>query len=282
MLEHFEITELEEKWNEYNNKKSKFSKKFSYKKIIIGSVISAMILGSVIWLFSSNKKDDNTLKTIQAAAIKTEAKSNNTTIYKESNKTVEKKEISNPNTRGTLNFNDIGINSSVDAGGFIVNNTYEKEKSTILGNEKPFASIPKDEIIDFGNPPAPPKTSSTKTYVKKEPENKKGKVIIKTTPLRVNTKSLEDKFYASNDILYALKLAQSAYDNKRYDEAIKWALISNEIDKNNAKSWVIFAKANYKRGNKQDALIALENFNARISNPEVIATIKQIKNGDLR
>ena len=83
-------------------------------------------------------------------------------------------------------------------------------------------------------------------------------------------------------MLYSLKLAQNAYDNKRYDEAIKWALISNEIDKNSVKSWIIFAKANYKKGNKQDALIALENFNSRVSNPEVIATIKQMKNGDLR
>ncbi|MCZ6169261.1 CDC27 family protein [Campylobacter ureolyticus] len=280
MLEHFEITELEEKWNEYNKNKGKLSKNLGFKKsIIIAFLAGSVFLGLIFWFIFSDKKDNIEVKTTQVST-KNESLPNLESVKVEKNNTFDKKEFSD--ARGELNFNNIGINSSVDAGGFILNNTYEQEKQSFFKEEKTFPSIPKDEIIDFGNPPTPPQTVSNRNYTNVENTPKKGKVIIKTTPLKVDKNSLEEKFYASNDILYSLKLAQNAYDNKRYDEAIKWALISNEIDKNSVKSWIIFAKANYKKGNKQDALIALENFNSRVSNPEVIATIKQMKNGDLR
>lgn len=280
MLEHFEITELEEKWNKYNKNKGKLSKNLAFKKpVLIAFLAASVFLGLIFWFVFSDKKDNIEVKTTQVST-KNESLPSLENIKVEKNNTFDKKEFSD--VRGELNFNNIGINSSVDAGGFILNNTYEQEKQSFLKEEKTFPSIPKDEIIDFGNPPVPPQTVSNRNYTNVENTPKKGKVIIKTTPLKVDKNSLEEKFYASNDILYSLKLAQNAYDNKRYDEAIKWALISNEIDKNSVKSWIIFAKANYKKGNKQDALIALENFNSRVSNPEVIATIKQIKNGDLR
>ncbi|MCZ6132555.1 CDC27 family protein [Campylobacter ureolyticus] len=280
MLEHFEITELEEKWNEYNKNKGKLSKNLGFRKsIIIAFLAGSVFLGLIFWFIFSDKKDNIEVKTTQVST-KNESLPSLESVKVEKNNTFDKKEFSD--ARGELNFNNIGINSSVDAGGFMLNNTYEQEKQSFLKEEKTFPSIPKDEIIDFGNPPVPPQTVSNRNYTNVENTPKKGKVIIKTTPLKVDKNSLEEKFYASNDILYSLKLAQNAYDNKRYDEAIKWALISNEIDKNSVKSWIIFAKANYKKGNKQDALIALENFNSRVSNPEVIATIKQMKNGDLR
>ncbi|MCZ6149776.1 CDC27 family protein [Campylobacter ureolyticus] len=280
MLEHFEIAELEEKWNEYNKNRGKLSKNFALKKsIVLSFLIASVFLGLIFWFVFSDKKDNIEVKTTQVST-KNESLPSLENIKVEKNNTFDKKEFSDK--RGELNFNNIGINSSVDAGGFILNNTYEQDKPTIFKEEKTFSSIPKDEIIDFGNPPVPPQTVSSRNHTKVENTQKKGKVIIKTAPLKVDKNSLEEKFYASNDILYSLKLAQNAYDNKRYDEAIKWALISNEIDKDSAKSWILFAKANYKKGNKQDALIALENFNSRVSNSEVIATIKQMKNGDLR
>ena len=280
MLEHFEITELEEKWNEYNKNRGKLSKNLSFKKsVVIAFLAASVFLGLIFWLVFSNKKENIEVKTAQTS-VKSETLPSVKSTEVEKNNTLDKKKSSDK--RGELNFNNIGINSSVDAGGFILNNTYEQDKQSFSKEEKTFSSIPKDEIIDFGNPPVPPQTVSSRNHTKVENTQKKGKVIIKTAPLKVDKNSLEEKFYASNDILYSLKLAQNAYDNKRYDEAIKWALISNEIDKDSAKSWILFAKANYKKGNKQDALIALENFNSRVTNPEVIATIKQMKNGDLR
>lgn len=97
----------------------------------------------------------------------------------------------------------------------------------------------------------------------------------------MDKKSLEQRFYSTNSITISLELAQMAYDSKNYDEAIKWALISNDIDKTSSKSWIIFAKATHKKGNTKDALFALENFNAKNPNSEIQGVINQIKNGAL-
>lgn len=92
---------------------------------------------------------------------------------------------------------------------------------------------------------------------------------------------MESKFYATNKIEYSLSLAEEAYNKKDYDNAIKWALTSNELDKDNVASWIIFAKANYKKGRKEDALYALETFNAKAKNSEISNLISKIRSDKL-
>ena len=83
------------------------------------------------------------------------------------------------------------------------------------------------------------------------------RIQISTSRLDPNKQNLESKFYATKNIEYSLALAEQAYNKKDYDGAIKWALTSNELNKDNVQSWMIFAKANYKKGRKNDALYAL-------------------------
>ena len=76
-------------------------------------------------------------------------------------------------------------------------------------------------------------------------------------------------------------MAEEAYNKRDYDNAIKWALTSNELDKDNVSSWIIFAKANYKKGRKEDALYALETFNAKAKNSEISSLISKIRSDKL-
>lgn len=295
MLEHYEIVELEEKWKKYkeNKKKIKFEKfkNFKFDKTVFSLLMLVSIsIGAFSWLIFSNKNVD----VIEIASVDSNTSGIvNLSVEKPAVETIladnssdSLKDTKNTQSRGSLTFNTIGINSSVDAGGFMINNTYQPEQKVVPNfygnlaeNNKNFNSIPKDDIIDFGNPPAPPKSVlQIRNNQEKVPS---GKVLIQTSPLKIGKANLEEKFYSTNDITYSLKLSESAYEKKDYNEAIKWALISNELDKDNIQSWILFAKATYKKGNKQDALIALENFDARISNAEVKAVIRQIKNGDL-
>ena len=69
---------------------------------------------------------------------------------------------------------------------------------------------------------------------------------------------IKKKFYATHNISFSLLLAEKFYGQKAYKKALKWALISNEIDGNNERSWLLFAKSKAKLGKKQDALNALE------------------------
>jgi hypothetical protein len=78
-----------------------------------------------------------------------------------------------------------------------------------------------------------------------------------------NIKSLsfiKKKFYATNNIKFSLLIAEKFLENKRYKKALKWALISNEINDKNEKSWILFAKAKINMGKKQDAINALSAY----------------------
>ncbi|CZE49185.1 hypothetical protein [Campylobacter geochelonis] len=297
MLEHFEVVELEKKWEEYNKKRKKFGyglnlSKFKFDKtVMLLLVLISVASGAIAWLLLSSNEE------ITLAQIDKNINANNvnstpsasTILDKEidvnlTNMAQQSYEKNETFDRGSLKFNDIGIDASVDAGGFVLNDSYKsKPNDSEIIEKKPFSTIPKDEIIDFKSPPVPPKSiiSSSSASKRIVDDDSKGKIVIKTTNLKEDANTLEEKFYASNDIMYSLMLSENAYNKKRYDEAIKWALISNEINKDNAKSWILFAKANYKKGNKKDALLALETFNKRLPNKEVDGVIRQIKDGAL-
>lgn len=209
--------------------------------------------------------------------------------------------------RPSLNINDVGVLSSEDSGGFKITNTYENSANNQNFSNQNFANggfnqgfnqannVPnfnpnaqnfnqpmKNEIIDFGKAPLPPKqnvASNAPAPVNRAPIS--SRLEIRTSNLSSERQSLESKFYATNKIEYSLSLAEEAYNKKDYDNAIKWALTSNEIDKNNINSWIIFAKANYKKGRKDDAIYALETFNSKAKNGEIANLINQIKSGAL-
>ncbi len=68
----------------------------------------------------------------------------------------------------------------------------------------------------------------------------------------MSVKSLKSKFDSTNDIKYAILLAEEFYKNNDYENAIKWAFTINSIDENEIKGWVIFAKAKYKIGSAEE------------------------------
>ena len=210
--------------------------------------------------------------------------------------------------RPSLNLNDVGVLSSEDSGGFKITNNYENGgnyggQAQVQGfggqnfgggqnaptfnvpnaNNGAFANQPpKNEVIDFGRAPMPPKSNFSSTSANTASSAPlSSRIEIKTSNLSSDKQTLESKFYATNKIEYSLSLAEEAYNKKDYDNAIKWALTSNELDKDNVTSWIIFAKANYKKGRKEDALYALETFNAKAKNSEISSLISKIRSGQL-
>lgn len=98
---------------------------------------------------------------------------------------------------------------------------------------------------------------------KKSTPPNKPKIEIQTfdaTIKRDNFTKLEKQFDASKDIALALILAEEYYHTNRYKKALKWSLIANEINSNNERSWIIFAKSYAKMGQKQRALKALRAY----------------------
>ena len=92
---------------------------------------------------------------------------------------------------------------------------------------------------------------------------------------------LKDKFNKNKNVKNALDIAGKYYEEKRYSDAIKWALTANDIDSSSEESWIVFAKAKYMLKQKDDALRALMEYNKKINKPVINELIKKIKSDTL-
>ena len=93
---------------------------------------------------------------------------------------------------------------------------------------------------------------------------------------RRSMKSLRKKFYATNNVKYALEIAERYLGAKQYQRALKWSLIANEVDEKKPESWILFAKTKIKMGKKQDALNVLKAYLKTYSSAKVSRYLKKI------
>lgn len=287
MLDFIEVNELEKRYDDYQKrlKSEKISflglkfNRFKFDGIYVVLLLIICIgLGTISWIL---KDKDQDYKIIQA--------NNKISLPVENIKKIEKtSDEIKQEIKTTLSLNDINVRRSEDSVNF---NT--KKQPTLQPNQQIYTPqyeilqphstsgyrpLPQDEIIDFGNSPNPPKTPQSQPNKRTIEPNS---IVIKSSNIDTSLKSLENKFNETKNIEYSLMIAQKFYDNSDFKNAEKWAVISNEIDKNSDRSWVIFAKSKFKQGDKSSAIIALETFNKTRQSQEIDDLINKIYKGEI-
>lgn len=312
MLEHYEMAELEKKWEEYdkNRKKFRINKNNTSLPIKIDSTIFVLVgaialsVIAIVWILKSDSNSDVKRPT-PIASIKTTAIEQNLTHasnksaqdepkYDRSDYNITSSSETNKASNSqlpTLSMNEIGINSSVDAGGFTIRNNYNRaenfqgaqnsQDSNFAQNSDSvksalFNSIPKDDIIDFGNAPLPPKAfGNGVNQVAQAP-----KIVIQRSGDSERPQSIEDRYYDSKDINLAIKIANDKFNLGDYSGARDWALEVNGLDEKNMEGWLIFAKSSYKLGRKDEAITALNAFlKIAPGNSEAVKLLDEFKGG---
>lgn len=287
MLDFIEVNELEKRYDDYQKrlKSEKISflglkfNRFKFDGIYVVLLLIICIgLGTISWIL---KDKDQDYKIIQA--------NNKISLPIENIKKIEKtSDEIKQEIKTTLSLNDINVRRSEDSVNFntkkqptlqpnqqIYTPQYEILQSRSTSGYRP---LPQDEIIDFGNSPNPPKTPQSQPNKRTIEPNS---IVIKSSNIDTSLKSLENKFNETKNIEYSLMIAQKFYDNSDFKNAEKWAVISNEIDKNSDRSWVIFAKSKFKQGDKSSAIIALETFNKTRQSQEIDDLINKIYKGEI-
>jgi hypothetical protein len=121
------------------------------------------------------------------------------------------------------------------------------------------------------------KAAPKKAVIETAPSvHKKKKVFISSQNI-ASLSFIKKKFYATNNIAFSLLLSEKFLEKKEYEKALKWALISNEIDENSEKSWILFAKSKVKLGKKQDAINALTIYLKNNNSTKVKKILDDIK-----
>lgn len=305
MIEH-EINELEDKWQDYKNRKKIVSTKttaFSKKKFFTLLFI-LLIIGVVIFAIYS---EDEFIKEQKSRIINVLKNFNNSPDSLES--TYEIAPNKNLNTNDDfLNLNDLEVMISEDGAGFErIIRKKDEQPTTIkeivympsaypmpiqMPTQMPlqqqvssnnYAPAENQEIISFQGYPDSPngrKAQSATTQVKQQPSKTPAKLQIQTK--QVNGSAIDkmiEVFNKTKNPNYAIMLSDEFYAQKKYADAEKWALTANDLNKDDAKSWIAFAKAKYQQGAKTVAIDVLKNYNSRMPNDAVATLIRDMQAG---
>ena len=135
------------------------------------------------------------------------------------------------------------------------------------------------ELLDIQEPVSKVASASKKvqkSIIIKSSKKKRGKVFISSQKIG-SLSFIKKKFYATNNISFSLLLSKKFMEKRSYNNALKWALISNEIDEKNEESWILFAKAKVELGKKQDAINALSIYLKNNNSIQVKKALEKIK-----
>jgi tetratricopeptide (TPR) repeat protein len=92
-------------------------------------------------------------------------------------------------------------------------------------------------------------------------------------------RDIESRFAFAKDKDDALFLARYYYDKKQYKKALKWALETNKIDSEIEESWLIFAKAKARLGDRVEAIRILQAYYDRSGSAKAKQLLGHIRKG---
>jgi len=142
---------------------------------------------------------------------------------------------------------------------------------TPLVSEEPPVEAKQDKLL------SDTKSSSPLSSKKKKGKKKLHIEVIDTGSSSAPYKEIEKRFRLGHDIDDSLFLAKSYYKKKNYKKAEYWALQTNKINENIEESWLIFAKAKAKRGQKNEAIRILNEYIKRTKSVEAKVLLSKIK-----
>jgi len=99
---------------------------------------------------------------------------------------------------------------------------------------------------------------------------------ISTVDSSVAYKDVIKRFNRNHNINDALFLANMFYKQKKYKQAIKWAMKTNKLDSDIEESWLIFAKSKLRLGKRNEAIRVLRAYIKRSNSYEAKKLLKKL------
>jgi hypothetical protein len=138
--------------------------------------------------------------------------------------------------------------------------------------------VPEDNPL-AGESIEPDIKSSIPSGAVEQKTHKKLHIEVIDTRGRNGYKEVEKRFRLGHDTDDSLFLAKAYYRKRQYKKAEYWALQTNKINDSIEESWLIFAKAKAKRGQKNEAKRILRTYIKKTNSSEAKVLLEKIKKG---
>ncbi len=159
--------------------------------------------------------------------------------------------------------------------------------STSDGNMRPakeYAAIKpvKEEVVSKSinreKSSASKKSDDIQKETKKGPEKSGGSGLqILSTKTNNTLQLLIERFNRNNDPKLASYIAQSYYKKGNYKEAVRWSVTANSLDPAGEESWITFARAKVKLGERDEAIKALRVYLNQYSSRKVRSYLRRLE-----
>ena len=217
----YDIKPLEEKWERYNRKRRKPFYLYSLLFIALGGIGVFLFLNQALILKKFNDS------TVAKAALK----------------------ISSPVLLDVA-LDTLALKKVEHQDNTIV---LERQKKPVQQNNNPMEAS--DVFIEVTDAEQVEEASSVSR------KRSKKKIQIEVTEISHSSyKAVEERFADAPDSDDSLFLARGYYKRKNYRKAAYWALQTNKLDGGIEESWLIFARAKAKVGQKNEALRVLSEY----------------------
>lgn len=252
-----EVHELERRWLRYKIKKI-ILPLFIFLAIVLILVVSYFLYQSFLKTDQSSSTRANENKSV-TAAINNEEIPKKQKLEKKEPIINEVKNITPANT----NTNKIQITAyEPDLSMFKDEDENEVDKNTKEKQQpqKIQESTTSQETADINQKPKQQSVEKNSKTTANDETISKNNVNLRKSKNLFDPLEYEKKFYETNQIKYALFLANYYYDNNNYEAAHKWAYTINQLDPTNEDGWLFFAKSLYKLDKKEDAVKVLRSY----------------------
>ncbi|QCD52701.1 hypothetical protein [Campylobacter sp. RM16192] len=167
------------------------------------------------------------------------------------------------NHQASIKSHEININQNE-----LFKNMHNKKKQIIIKTPDGKIMNIKLNNADFKN------NNSTNTQDKR----KLLKFEIQSSNFKISIDELERRFEKSHSYNFAIILAKLYYDKRDYKNSEKWSIIANELNSDDERSWVFFAKSKNQLGKKDEAIRILRIYNERVNSKTIEELLSHIEN----
>ena len=125
-------------------------------------------------------------------------------------------------------------------------------------------------FADAGDPETSPASSSPAKHVD---------IRVQSQKVTHTVADIAKRFRRTHDKDDAVFLARYYSDKKQYKKALNWALEANKLDSNIEESWLIFARAKAKLGQRMEAIRVLQAYCDRSRSAKAKKLLDRIRRG---
>jgi hypothetical protein len=165
-----------------------------------------------------------------------------------------------------------------------INSQTEKTEQVVYYIDKPLAELAVKKIVPTEDNPMEIGEIAVAEVVKSQKEEhaaprKKLHIQVIDSKKKSAYREVEKRFRLGHDTDDSLFLAKAYYAKKKYKQAEYWALQTNKVNDGIEESWLIFAKAKAKRGQRNEAKRILNMYIKKTNSSEAKVLLEKIKKG---